>query len=226
MSILFIRGFNTNMTSSFDETKFTYSNFDNFFEMSKYDFNYFNYSPEENLDDVYSKLETQLMNGSYTILMGHSMGGGLLLKFLTEHPEKIETYTKIIFLMPMITKVFSTELICKIPFIDKMYLPKCLIIPNNNLFNNGNILNDSFKLLCSKQVVTMYNDKNYISKMNLSIIDKPNCVMIYAKDEMLSTISSDVLEKIENKYILEGKHEMFNESNHSNKFFRTLKLLL
>ena len=226
MSILFIRGFNTDMNSSNDQTKLCYSMFDNFFEMSKYDFSYFNYSPEENLDDVYSKLETHIMNGSYTILIGHSMGGGLLLKFLTEHPEKIETYTKIIFLMPMITKVFSTEIICKIPFIDKMYLPKCLIIPNNNLFNNGNILNDSFNLLNSKQVVTMYNNKNYISKMDLSIINKPNCVMIYAKDEMLSTITPDVLEKIENKHILEGKHEMFNESNHSNKFFKTLKSLL
>lgn len=226
MCILFIRGFNTDMNSSLEETKHRYSSFDNFFEMSKYDFNYFNYSTEENLDVVYSRLEKQLMNGSYNILMGHSMGGGLLLKFLTEHQEKIETYSKIIFLMPMITKVFSTEIICKIPFIDKIYLPKWLIIPNNNLFNNGNILNDSFNLLNSKQVVTMYNDKNYISKMDLSIINKPNCVMIYAKDEMLSTITSDVLEKIKNKHILEGKHEMFNEINHSNKFFKTLKSLI
>jgi len=70
----------------------------------------------------------------------------------------------------------------------------------------------------------MYNE--YIDKMDLSIIDNPNCHMIYAKGELFNVILPQTLSKIKNKTILEGKHQMFMEANNSTKFFQTLKSLL
>jgi len=222
--ILFIRGYNTDMNST---KKDSYCNFSTFFELSKeYKLKYFNYSPEEELDEVYKRLCKTLSIQKYDILIGHSMGGGLLLKYLTENKKKIKKYDKLLFLMPLVSKVPSTNILTKIPFSEKLYLPKALILPNNNLFDLGNILNDNYKLLCVKQVVTMYNDNKYISSTDLTILNKKNCHLVYAKNEKFTIIQDDVLDKIKNKTILEGKHEMFNEFDNSRKFFPTLKHLL
>ena len=70
----------------------------------------------------------------------------------------------------------------------------------------------------------MYNE--YLDTLDLSIVDKDNCHMIYAKEEKINIITQQTLDKIKNKTILEGKHEMFSDSSHSVKFFQTLKYLL
>jgi hypothetical protein len=196
--------------------------------MSSYKLEYFNYSPEDELSDVYAKLCDKIENNLYDVIIGHSIGGGLLLKFLTEHKNYADcmskTNKKIIFIMPLIEAGnIPYTIIAKIPLLSTYY-PKFIACPNNYLFDNGNIINDDFYPIHNKQAFTMYND--YIEKMDLSIIDKDNCHMIYAKDERFNIITQQTLDKIKNKTILEGKHEMFSEANHSTKFFQTLKSLL
>jgi hypothetical protein len=196
--------------------------------MSKYNLEYFNYSPEEDLPDVYARLCDKIENNLFGVLIGHSVGGGLLLKFLTENTNYMDciskTNKKIIFLMPLIEKYTVYGILSKIPFVPQLYLPKFLSCPNNNLYENGNILNDDFYPIANKQVAMMYNE--YTDKLDLSIIDKDNCHMIYAKGELFNVMSQQTLNNIKNKTILEGKHEMFSEANHSVKFFQTLKSLL
>lgn len=228
MSILFIRGFATDINSNY-ACKFAYSSFDNFFMMSQYNLEYFNYSPEEDLPDVYTKLCDKIENNLFDVIIGHSLGGGLLLKFLTEHKNYMDcisnTNKKIIFIMPIIVKDnILVDILAKNPLVPQLYLPKFLSCPNNNLYEHGNILNDDLYPIANKQIGTMYND--YINKMDLSIIDSDNCHMIYAKGELINVMSQQTLDKIKNKTILEGKHEMFSEASHSIKFFKTMKSLL
>lgn len=227
MNVLFIRGYATDMNSNY-ACKHAYSSFDNFFMMSSYKLEYFNYSPEEDLPDVYARLCEKLENNLFDAIIGHSTGGGLLLKFLNEHKNYVDciskTNKKIIFLMPLIERYILTDIVAKIPFVPQFYFPKFLSTPNNQLYDDGNILNDDFYPIHNKQIATMYNE--YIDKMDLSIIDNDNCHMIYAKNELFNVIASKTLNKIKNKTILEGKHQMFMEQNHSIKFFQTLKSLL
>ncbi len=227
MNVLFVRGYATDMNTNYI-TKDTYSTFDTFFMMSQYKLEYFNYSPEEDLSVVYARLCDKIENNLYDVIIGHSMGGGLLLKFLTEHKEYMDciskTNKKIIFLMPLIERSLANDIIAWIPFIENVYLPKLIAFPNNFLYDDGNILNDDIYPVLGKQFVTM--ETKYIDKMDLSIIDRNNCHMIYAKNELFNVISQPTLNKIKNKTILEGKHQMFMEANHSIQFFQTLKSLL
>lgn len=227
MNVLFVRGYATDMNSNY-LSKDAYSSFDVFFMMSSYKLEYFNYSPEEDLSSVYARLCDKLENNLFDAIIGHSMGGGLLLKFLTEHKNYMDciskTDKKIIFLMPLIERSIANDIIAGIPFIGNVYLPKLIAFPNNFLYNDGNILNDDIYPVLGKQFVTMQH--KYIDKLDLSIIDQNNCHMIYAKNELFNIISLQTLNKIKNKTVLEGKHQMFMEANHSTKFFQTLKSLL
>ena len=228
MNVLFIRGYATDMNSNY-LSKDAYSSFDVFFMMSSYKLEYFNYSPEEDLSSVYARLCDKLENNLFDAIIGHSMGGGLLLKFLTEHKNYMDciskTDKKIIFLMPLIERSIANDIIAGIPFIGNVYLPKLIAFPNNFLYNDGNILNDEIYPVLGKQFVITMQHK-YIDKLDLSIIDQNNCHMIYAKNELFNIISPQTLNKIKNKTVLEGKHQMFMEANHSTKFFQTLKSLL
>jgi hypothetical protein len=224
MNVLFVRGYGSDMNSSSVGSKYKYSSFDNFFMMSEYNLEYFNYSPEDKLSDVYAKLCDKIKNNLYDVIMGHSMGGGLLLKFLTEHKEFITKYNKIIFLMPIIERYIINDIVTNIPFVSDLYLPPALMFPAFRLRDGGNILNDDFAAIRAKQLAIMNNE--YIDKLDLSIINNKNCYMIYAKGEEFNVMSSSTLNSIKNKTILEGKHEMFSEANHSTKFFQTLKSLL
>lgn len=218
MSILFVRGFNTAVSG-------TYNNFDNFFELSNnYKLSYFEYAPREDLGTVYSNLCKKINDGSYTVLMGHSMGGGLLLKFLTEHRTSIPHFNKIIFLMPYISTSISHNLLFSIPFTHKLYLPFNLVAPNRSLTNEGNYLNDDYRLTPLLQPSTMHHD--YIPHMDLSILNQDNCVLIYAENESITPIPEKVLDKIHNKIILRGKHEMFRDKDDSKHFFSTIKNIL
>jgi len=227
MNVLFVRGYATDMNSNY-ACKYTYSSFDKFFMMSSYKLEYFNYSPEDELSAVYARLCDKIENNLYDVIIGHSMGGGLLLKFLNEHKNYVDcmskTNKKIIFIMPLIERYLPIDILAKIPFVPQFYFPKFLSTPNNKLYDDGNILNDDFYPINNKQVGTMYNE--YIDKMDLSIIDHECCHMIYAKGELFNVILPQTLNKIKNKTILEGKHEMFMEASHSTKFFQTLKSLL
>lgn len=219
MSILFVRGFNTEM-----DKHNTYSNFNNFFALSTYKLDYFDYSPRDELDTVYSNLCKKITDGSYTILMGHSLGGGLLLKFLTDHRDCIPKFDKIIFLMPYISTSLLYDLLFSIPYSQEMYVPYGLYAPNRCLVSTGNFLNDSYGLVPLKQISTMHH--KYIPNMDLTILNQKNCILICAESEKITPIPTNTLAEFDNKIILKGKHEMYRDKNDSQHFFLTLKTIL
>ena len=133
MKLLFIRGFNTDLNNKL--TKNAYINFDNVFLLSNIEYEYFNYRPDEDLEEVYDRLCNEIKTNNYDILCSHSMGGGLLMKYCIEHPD-LSKYKKVIFMMPLICKINYINILSKI-VPEWIKLPKALFIPNNNLFENG-----------------------------------------------------------------------------------------
>ena len=221
MKILFVRGYNTNLESGVDE----YIYIKLFFENNNLKFDYFNYSPNENINDVYKRLCDVIKNNNYNTLIGHSMGGGLLMKYIDEH--NVKKFHKIILLMPLIYKQFLNNLISKIPFVQYLYLIKAFFIPANNIYNKGNILNDSYNFISLQQPVLMYKDIMLSNKKIIKNLNKnTNCVLFYAQDEKLNNINQTILDKIKNKVYVNGKHECFNEFENTYEFFKKFKKYL
>ena len=130
-------------------------------------------------------------------------------------------------MMPLLCKV-NIYSILKYILPTWLKLPKYLILPNSNLYNDGNILNDSFDLIPVKQIIQVYY---YIDKFNLlNLLNNENCVMIYASEEKINIISQETLDMLldagVNLHIVEGRHECFNENNHSFNFFKVFNSLL
>jgi hypothetical protein len=219
-NILFIRGFNTYMP-----TEYSFDSYSNI--LDKYDLEYFNYSPDEDIVEVYSKLSKRIRKGKYTHLIGHSMGGGLLMRYI--HDKKIDNSVKIILLMPMIYKIPLNKIIANIPYSGNLKFPKALIIPNSKLYNHGNILNDSYNLLSVSQVVSMYNNIMLEPIEFASTINNSNCVLFYATREAFNLIPEQSLNLIKPKklVIINGLHECFNSlGGDSREFFKKLALHL
>jgi pimeloyl-ACP methyl ester carboxylesterase len=159
----------------------------------------------------------------YDIICGHSMGGGLLMKYCSEHPKMEECKVQgLIFMMPLIYKVdYINTIIQYIP--DWIQLPKALIIPNNYLYEDGNILNDTYGLIPVKQIIQMYN---YMDDLNLGLLNKENYSLIYTNDEKLTTIPKNILDLIKNIHFVNGNHMCFNEPKNSRQFFEKFVSLL
>ena len=220
MELLFIRGHNTNLTDSYDK----YHNFLTFFESYNVNVTYINYMLDDDICEVYKSVCNMIRKNKYDYIVGHSMGGCLLMRYIFEHD--VSKFTKIILLMPLIYKEPTIDLLCNIPFIDKLHFPKPIIYPENSLYDEGNILNDRdiWKKIPLGQIVDCY-DKLLLSNSNIitTLNKTPNCWLFYATDEKFTTINNSVLLKINNRQIVKGKHECFNEIENSQSFFETLR---
>ena len=157
----------------------------------------------------------------YDILMGHSMGGGLLIKYIREHKTK-----RVILLMPLFSKRIDIELVCQIPLTRYMYLPTELIIPNRYLCDQ--YTKKDYKLIPVAQIYDAYNDPSFMSDDLDFINNNPDVYMIYAQLELLNVISDKVLDSINKKQLkyVNGLHECFNSVNEGCNFFEKLDEIL
>jgi len=212
-NILFVRGFNMKLTETFDG----YASIKNVYPHMKY----FDYSPDEDILTVYKRLEREIKKDKYTHLIGHSIGGGLLMRYMYDH--KVCQDVKIILLMPLVYKTPINQIIASIPFASNIYLPKVLSIPNSNLYDQGSFVGDTFKLIPFSQVVTMYNNimlehEQFVNKLNTC----PNCTLFYASNDVLCPIPDSILSQIKNIERIDGLHECFNSVGTSRPFFEKL----
>lgn len=218
--ILFVRGFNTFMDNKF--TKNAYIAFDNVFLTSNIHCKYFDYDVCDDLDFVYERLCSEIENNLYDIYCGHSMGGGLLMKYCLEHPEIIKNKQhKIILMMPLIhINYYLYKITNIIP--DWLQLPKPLLLPNKFLFEMGNILNDHYYLIPIKQVKQMYKFSNDFKNdmLRSDILQDDNFHLFYAKSEMFNFIPDEILYSIKNLHEVDGHHECYNEASNSHSFFK------
>ena len=241
--ILFIGGFNTDI----EEHRLNfYFAFENFFKMVEdtYTVEFFTYNTRQNLNTVYERLSNSLEHNKYDIILAHSMGCCLFTKWLHEQDtietmETIETkqintnkshnkQTKIVLMMPFICKTFNLQMLSYVPCIQYMLMPKCIVIPNNTLFEEGNCLNDRIIPTLLKQVYqTVVEDFMLPTDLLVETLNKfDNIDIIYATNELVSPIPDAVLKQINNVYMVDGMHMAFMDVKNSSRFFTQLKQLI
>jgi pimeloyl-ACP methyl ester carboxylesterase len=217
-NILFIRGFGTDNIKTSD----TYANI---YIILSQDVNkivrYFNYSPNEDIVKVYKRLCKVIKDNDFTHLVGHSMGGGLLMRYIYDHANDVSKYKQVILLMPLIYKIPFNKFFFNIPFVRNISVPNALVLPSSKAYSRGNILNDGFKLSKLKQVVEMYKEimlesGEFVETLN---DNRSNIVLFYANEEGYTPIPNSVLKKIKNKVCVDGLHECFNSLETVKEFF-------
>jgi pimeloyl-ACP methyl ester carboxylesterase len=212
--ILFIRGFNTDNIKTND----TYSHLKNILSQ-KNKVTYFNYSLNEEIQTVYKRLCSAINRENFTHLIGHSLGGGLLFKYISERKD-VSKFKKIILLMPLIYKTQLNTFISKMPFSRNLVAPKISILPASKLYTLGNWLSDDYNLIPLRQVVDMHN-KIMLEPGNIvpTLRQHRNVVLFYAREETFNTIPQNILDKVKNLEYVDGLHECFNGLNTSSKFY-------
>jgi len=215
-NILFIRGFNTDNIETGDE-------YINIYTVLKQNnsITYFNYSPNDDILKTYKKLCKVIKDNHFTDLIGHSMGGGLLLKYISDYPNEIPKYKNVVLLMPLLYKVPLTNFLANMPLVRKLRVPKAFILPASKISSLGNFLNDEYNLLSLTQIVDMYKHLMLDSDVFVKVLNKhrKNTVLFYAREEAFNNIPLDIRNKIKNKEYVNGLHECFNSLETTNYFF-------
>ena len=227
--ILFIRGFNTN-TSQFPDKHYAY--FDVLYNSNKNKFTFFHYSNSEDIRSVYARLLDVLGENKHDIVMAHSMGGCLFVKYMSEFPERLRSFKKIILLMPLISKVAWIDVVSRIaiaaPFVEDIPIFIPAFLSSTALSDNTNITNDfcynfSDLWVPAKQVVQCYNDIILPPDEVVRLLNGTRqCVLLHASDETVAPIDPHCLAQIRRKVQVQGKHECFNDSARAVPFFAKL----
>jgi hypothetical protein len=214
MKILFLQGHNT------QDTK-VYEKFIEFF--GKKEVTYFDYGLYDSTEDIYKSICESIQNNKFDCLIAHSMGGYFASRYIEEHGAT--NFTKVIFMMPLLFKVPSIDLLSKIPLIGNLIVPKGLIYPASSLSKDKGILSDPnlLKPIPLKQIVQIYKQLKSDSETVTLLNRNDNCVVIYANNELFTTISDKTLSLIKRKRIIAGEHEAFSTKLHQEEFFRVLK---
>jgi hypothetical protein len=233
MHVLLIRGFDTDHDSA--EGALTYASFDAFFSSTdhrhRHAIHHFHYHPDEDLRVVYARLCRRLRRQSYEILIGHSMGGGLLFRYATrEHPRRILAYRRLIFLMPLLYRrpIFAS-IARHAPGVARLVCPpRCMHVSlrrhDDAHGGLGRFWEELTRWVGCNQIVQMYND--VMPSTDGAIVDffrqRPNAVMLYASDEMINVIPESIRRRIgPNQCItVDGKHECFRDASFAQGFFR------
>ena len=222
--LLFISGFNT-FPDEQPEKLDIYDGFNQYFKYSDYKITFFRYKTCEPLDDVYKRLCVEVVNTEYVTLVGHSLGGGLLMKYLSEHEE----LRKVILLMPYISVPKWKQIVFSyLDFIPvALRLPKWVAIPNSGLFDGGNILNDSALIINLSQITYAINHVFLTDDVIVNVFEKTkDLIMVYADDETISPIDCVLLDKIQKKVFVKGKHVSFADVISTKLFFDVFTPLL
>jgi hypothetical protein len=226
-SVLLIGGFNCHIE---EQGLNSYDAFHTFFSLSeeKYDLEIYTYATTRNLNSVYDNIKHKLETTHYDVILAHSTGCCLLTKYLSESVNSLSS-KKIVMMMPFICKTWNLTMLSYIPGIQNISIPKCIIIPNHQLFDAGNICNDSINLVKCKQIYQavaedfMLEENVLVSTLN----NNTNITIIYAEKENVSPIPDRILQQFENIiYIKNGLHMDFMNALTSSKFFSILSNIL
>ena len=216
MKILFISGFNTHPGEQPDEVDI-YSSFDIYFKFSGNEVDYFRYKTTESLHHVYERLYDILKTKKHDLVICHSMGSSLAMKYVHETKDK----RQFIMCMPFIHVPLFTKLLINIPLTQHLYLPKCCLVPNHLLIDAGNIFNDELRFVRCNQIHTAVADFFLPDDKLIETINTNNIHIIYSESEFISPIDINILSQIKRDQISysKGKHISFSNTYHMSSFF-------
>ena len=224
--ILFVRGFATDISTGVDDYLHLKLFIDGILDnkninqrpAGRYKVVYFNYGLDDNINEVYERLCRE--SNQYDILIGHSLGGGLLAKYRNNYLQD----KKIILLMPLLFRNDNFNLISHFLFKPSLLLNpklvfiKALFAPAQYIFEGGNLLNCDFSLISFKQMYDFYKEfkENNLESEYLEFLKcSENVTIFYANGELLNAIDENTLSKIPNKNLIrvEGLHECWRSTN-------------
>jgi hypothetical protein len=217
-NILFVCGFNTHPDEHNGINM--YSAIELYFKFSDVNLSFFRYKTTDDLRLVYHKLAAILDTREHDLIITHSMGSCLCLKYITDTNDT----RNIIMCMPFISTSNNMKCATHIPMIQYLYVPKCCMIPNYTLYDGGNILNDDITMVRCQQVYFAITDIFLNEDELVRVInDHPNLRIIYAENEMVSPIDGSILSKIRGKIAFsKGKHVSFANIVYMGDFFDVL----
>ena len=215
MKILFISGFDTHPDEQHGSD--LYTPFELHFRFSGDDIEFFRYKTTEPLDYVYRRLTDILDMKKHDYIICHSMGSGLAIKYIRDTGDK----RRFVLCMPYIQVTSMVRFLSKVPLIRYLYLPKCCLIPNYNLFEGGNLLNDEITLISCDQVYSVIHDIFLSDDELVDTINTNNIHIIYATNEQVSPIDYAILSQIKADRLSysKGKHMAFCNTHQMGDFF-------
>lgn len=217
-NILFISGFNTHPSDN--DNIDIYSVVDIYFKFSESKVTFFRYKTSDDLGAVYKSLVSILATREHDLIITHSMGSCLYLKYLSETVD----LRKVIICMPFIKVSQSVKLLTLVPLVKYMYLPKFCLIPNHNLYEGGNVFNDTTKLVCCRQIYHAISNMFLSDEEIVRIVNShPSLRIIYAENETVSPIDDALLSRISDHVSMtKGKHLSFANAVYMSDFFNVL----
>jgi pimeloyl-ACP methyl ester carboxylesterase len=228
--LLFVRGFSLSNNTEYDEYKQIYA----FFRMSEYSLEYFKYTTEERLDQVYERLVKTINRCDYSVLIGHSMGGALLTKYCREND--VSVYEKIILLMPFIrTNSFLNKALTW-DFAREWRVPKAMLLPRSYIEGvDTNTLSFIISVIINETFAPIGIHQPFYAKQNLFLTDieiiyffqkNDNAHLIYSPTDSLVSFDESILSQIKNQHSAEGGHLGFSSKKYDNTFFDKLLSIL
>ena len=221
--LLLIRGYNTDIAIGDDHYLYLKQHLS-----QKYKVTYFNYAVTDDIQMVYKQLCVLIKKKKWDVLIGHSLGGALLTKYIRNND--VSAHKRVILLMPFIGTRTIHTLASLIPPLQSLRLPKALLVPSVFLYEGACILTDSWDSIPISQVYDMYADTQVSSNDFSFINDASNIFMFYASQELLNTIDEVYLAKISPKKLnrVDGLHEVFYtpDTKNAKSFFSKLDKLL
>jgi hypothetical protein len=215
---LFVCGFNTHPDEHGGINM--YVAMEIYFKFSNTKLTFFRYKTTDDLRETYRQLAAILDTKEHDLIITHSMGSCLCLKYIADTNDT----RNIVMCMPFISTSRAIRLATHIPLIEHLYVPKCCLIPNHTLYDGGNILNDDISLVRCQNIYFAITD---------FFLDEPDLVrvinghkkmrIIYAESELVSPIAPDILTQIRGKVAFsKGKHVSFANIVCMSDFFDVL----
>jgi hypothetical protein len=213
--ILLISGFNTHPEEN--DGVDIYIIFKIYYMFSGRELDIFRYKTDELLNDVYQRMCCILDKKTHDLIITHSMGSGLFLRYIYDYGDD----RKAIICQPYIQATAISKFISNIPFVSYIKVPKCIAIPNHMIAEGGNILNDKFNLINFAQPYTAINSLFLSEDDIVNVIKKHKHIrLIYSDDERVSPMSDVLIKCLSDKIIfVPCKHVPFINVFQMNEFY-------
>jgi len=193
-TILFVHGFDTVSSKEYLLLDLLLS--------KTYIFTYFAYGPNEDLLDVYQRLLDTIDTNKPDILIGHNVGGGLLVKYVKSEKYKNE---KTLLLMPFLCRNPNLDLASEFLKLYQIFDPKL-------------VFSKDCSMVSFKQPYDMYMDNDIqLNDVFAFMKYNPNVTIFYAEDERMNIIDETTLQRIlPNCRVIKG----YWHSNNTDMFAR------
>lgn len=236
--VLFVRGFGTDIPT--DDSVDDYKHIRNYFVGNdRFHVEWFEYGPNDKLTDVYAGLIQRICMESPDVLIGHSMGGCLVYRYMTDQlaaGTPIQSLPAPILLMAYLQEppYLLYKVIKLLPrcIRNQIRIPLELGFKSSDLWDEGNVLNGSYRITLTRQI---YDAVEYQAKSETELVktlERMRAMMIVCREDVNGGMLTDkVLKGLRASEPvclaeIDGKHEAFSSRKNSSVFVEVFDAML